>query len=463
MSPAVHVVDEIDWKQLTDAEFARLALMQAEGWLSAPAIEVRLLADLDDELLQRLDRQRAVRRRGGTSAADIQDLRPLCYMLLLAMDRVCDAGEARTVVSRALRMAGLHALLGLMASDAIAAPTWSHAHRMFARAEAAGDIALQSDLGASNQALYLRLLLLSTLNPGSLTPRQLDKTFDWLGRWSQDIDIERDLDPARHYFAVDLKGNAGLVAVDPQVAQSEPRYFAHTRLAERVAAARTDYFREISVTTLGLYATNPLFEYHDALNQLSRYWEYVGVRHSGRSSDRTRIEEVKVRAISGFEACLRAVADGDGGDAWTLTDLSPTGAGFHVTPPAGRVEKDSLVVFADPGRAAWVLGSAARVGEAARSTVVGIRRLSNEWRLVRLSKEGAADASTEPLHGFFIFGDEARGLADSIVLAAGSFDPSRVYGIDPGRDVFKIRMSRVIQSGCDWERVGFDALKRLKV
>jgi hypothetical protein len=61
-----------------------------------------------------------------------------------------------------------------------------------------------------------------------------------------------------------------------------------------------------------------------------------------------------------------------------------------------------------------------------------------------------------------VFGDAARGLADSIILAGGSFDPTRTFSMRPGRDLFRIRMSRVIQSGTDWERVGFEVIKRFK-
>jgi hypothetical protein len=34
--------------------------------------------------------------------------------------------------------------------------------------------------------------------------------------------------------------------------------------------------------------------------------------------------------------------------------------------------------------------------------------------------------------------------------------------MQPGADVFRIRLSRVIQSAGDWERVGFDVVKRLR-
>ena len=455
--------EEIPWRQLANAEFAARALPVVEAWLAAGRIETRLLVALDDELEQRLVQQRARRRRSGTNALSAEtDLRPLCYLLLMAMEVACQSAGSAVIVTRALRLAGLHALCCLLVSEPIAAPTWSHAHRMFLRAEAAGDVSLVNELGTSNETLYLRLLLLSTLAGNGMSSRQTDKCFDWLEVWSRGIVLEREFDAARHYLAVDLEGEAGLGVIDPGKALAAPRYFDHMRLAERVAAGRSDYFRQISVATIGLYASNPLFEYHDALSQLNRYWDYVAVRHSGRDSGRLRIKAVKVAAAAGFAQCLRVLDGGALPEQWTLVDRSPTGAGFKVTGLARAIEKGSLAVFVDPQESGWVLGTAVRVAPSAQGADVGVRQLAESWRAVQLQPE-AADGTPAGagVVGFFVFGDESRGLADSIILGGGSFDPTRTYTMRPGRDLFRIRLSRVIQSGADWERVGFDVIKRL--
>jgi len=456
--------DEIPWRQLANVEFSARALPVVEAWLAAERIETRLLVALDDELEQRLAQQRARRRRSGASALSAEtDLRPLCYLLLMAMERACQSPGSAAIVTRALRLAGLHAVCCLLVSEPIAAPTWSQAHQMFKRAEAAGDVSLVNDLGTSNETLYLRLLLLSTVAGNGMSARQLDKCFDWLESWSRGIVLERVYDAGRHYFAVDLAGEAGLEVIAPDKPLAAARYFDHARLAERVAAGRSDYFRQISIATIGLYASNPLFEYHDALHQLSRYWDYVAVRHSGRDSGRRRIEALQVAAMAGFAQCLGVVEGGIKPEQWTLVDRSPTGAGFKVSGLARAIEKGSLAVFADPQESGWVLGTAVRVSASAQGSDIGVRRLADSWRVVQLQQEAADGAPAgASVVAFFIFGDEARGLADSIILAGDSFDPTQTYTMRPGRDLFRIRLSRVIQSGGDWERVGFDVIKRLK-
>ena len=79
--------DEITWRQLADAEFEATATTTVETWLAAAAVEPRLLVALDDELEVRLTQQRERRRRSAAkSAPDETDLRPLCYLLLMALD-----------------------------------------------------------------------------------------------------------------------------------------------------------------------------------------------------------------------------------------------------------------------------------------------------------------------------------------------------------------------------------------
>jgi hypothetical protein len=457
---------EIPWHQLADAEFVARALPVAEGWRTAAQIESRILFALDDEVEQRLQAQRARRRRAGAHgpAADT-DLRPLSFLMLMALERAWEQGGAPMMVTRALRLAGLHALCCLVAAEPISAPIWIHAHRMYLRAEATGEASIPTDLGIADETLYLRMLLLSTLAGNGMSARQIDKSFDWLEGWSRGVLLESAFDPARHYFTVDLDAGAGLQPVDSGTMPGAPRYLDHARMVERVAAARADYFRVISVSTIGLYASNPLFEYHDALHQLNRYWDYVAVRHSGKDTGRQLIEQVEVAAVAGFDRCVAVARTGSGAERWNLVDISPTGAGFSVGAHADPVAKGALALFADPDGRGWMLGTAVRVAVSTQGGSIGVRRFADAWRPVVLHGEVSAGdpAAVEPQTPcFFVFGDEARGLADSIILRAGTFDPSRTFTMRPGRDLFRIRLSRVIQSGGDWERVGFDVLKRFE-
>ena len=120
----------LPWSQLTDAQFVAGALPVAESLLDVAHVETKLVARLDDELTRRIALQRArARRDPGQDTATRTDLRPLCHLLLMVMDRACKS-EAGPLVARALRLAGHSALLNLLAREAIAASTWLLAHSL---------------------------------------------------------------------------------------------------------------------------------------------------------------------------------------------------------------------------------------------------------------------------------------------------------------------------------------------
>ncbi|MBL8382259.1 MAG: hypothetical protein JNM90_04250 [Burkholderiales bacterium] len=455
---------DIVWRTLGDAEFVTRATPVVEAWLAAGRSEPRLLVALDDELQQRLLLARARSRRAGVPNGSA-GLRALAQLILMALEHACAQGVA-TMSTRALRLAGVCALFSLLAGEPVATATWQLAHGVYARAEAGGNVAAVNELGLADAALYVRMLLLSTLSGNGMSARQIDKCFDWMEEWSRGIVPERAFDAQRHYFGVDLGGGAGLVPVRGGPGGAATRYIGHAQLAERIASARSEYFRQISVSTLGEYDTNPLFEYHDALHQLSRYWEYVAARMAGRDTGRQRVDGVLVPALAGYDACIAAARTGSIESRWALSDLSPTGAGFRVDRSAPPIEKGALALFADPESGAWVLATAVRVVPTGEARDVGVKRLADHWRVVTLLPEGdaagPASSPAAPIAAFFVFGDESRGLADSLVIKSGSFDPDGGYLLKPGAETFRVRLARVIQSAGDWERVGFDVIKRLK-
>ena len=269
---------------------------------------------------------------------------------------------------------------------------------------------------------------------------------------------------ARHDFYVDLASTRGPVPMAAGGEPAEPRYFDHADVMARVGQARTDYFQTICTLTLGAYATNPLFELYEALDQVYRFWSFVEARRGGRGSDRQRVANLDVHAVAGFVDCVKACVMSGPSVVWRMTDLSPSGAGFLVPAEAGKVPKGVLVAFWAPDNARWVIGSSVRVVAGADGQQVGVQRLAGDWRPVRLLDDRPTDFIPDPAtdrgFGFFVFGDKVRGLADSLVLRAGAFDPSVTHQIDTGDGRYAVRMSRLIQHGTDWERVGIDVVSR---
>lgn len=436
-------------------------LSDLEGWQGDPAAHLEQMAAMDDGFTDRLAFARQQWRHAGSAPATEQArMRAQCYSLLLAVVAV----ENPAFYARGLRLAMHFSLLCIISGEMVPEAVWSIAHKLYRLAEESGSAREDRGAGGTAEHYYVRMLLFAVLGAGSYTRRQADKIFDWFGDWSNGTRIETKHDPARHDYVVDLAGSRGPLPVAAGVEAAEPRYFDHARVVAYVGQARAEYFQTICTMTLGSYATNPMFELYEALDQVNRFWAFVEARRGGRGSDRQRVGNVDVHAASSFVDCVKACVMSGPSAVWRMTDFSPSGAGFMVPADAGKVDKGVLVAFWDNEQSQWVVGTSVRVIGGADGLQVGVQRLAGDWRPVRLlsDKQGdfIPDPATDINFGFFVLGDKVRGLADSLILRAGAFDPSRTHHIDTEDGRYVVRMSRLIQHGVDWERIGIDVVGR---
>ena len=436
-------------------------LSDLEGWQHDPTAHLEQMAAMDDGYCERLTFARQQWRHAGAAPAMEQArMRAQCYSLLIAVTAV----EEPQFLARGLRLAMHFSLLSIISGEMVPDAVWGIAHKLYRTAEDSGTARQDTGIGASAEHFYVRMLLFAVLGAGSYTRRQADKIFDWFGTWAVGTHIEREYDAARHDYCVDLAGTRGPLPMAAGGEPAEPRYFDHAKVVAQVGSARAEYFQTICTLTLGSYATNPMFELYEALDQVNRFWAFVEARRGGRGSDRERVGNVDVHAVSGFMDCVKACVMSGPSAVWRMTDLSPSGAGFLVTGEAGRVAKGVLVAFWAPEQAQWVIGSSVRVISNADGQQVGVQRLAGDWRPVRLLDDQPGDFIPDPAtdvnFGFFVFGDKVRGLADSLVLRQGAFDPSRTHFVDTEDGRYTVRMSRLIQHGTDWERIGIDVVAR---
>lgn len=436
-------------------------LSALEGWQRDPGAHLEQMSAMDDGFCERLTFARMQWRHAGSAPSMEQArMRAQCYSLLIAVIPV----EEPQFYARGLRLAMHFSLLSIISGEMVPDAVWGIAHKLYRAAEASGTSQQDTGLGATAENFYVRMLLFAVLGAGSYTRRQADKIFDWFGEWSVGTHMERAHDPARHDYYVDLAGTRGPLPMAAGGEPAEPRYFDHARVVAQVGKARAEYFQTICTLTLGSYTTNPLFELYEALDQVNRFWAFVEARRGGRGSDRQRVGNLDVHAVSGFMGCVKACVMSGPSAVWRMTDLSPSGAGFVVPSEAGKVAKGVLVAFWAPEQGQWVIGSSVRVIANADGQQVGVQRLAGDWRPVRLLDDQPGDFIPDPAtdinFGFFVFGDKVRGLADSLVLRQGAFDPSRVHHVDTEDGRYKVRMSRLIQHGADWERIGIDVVGR---
>ena len=431
------------------------------------------------------------RMSGDVSGEDDIPLRALRYMLAECFRRMLERHhkQAPSEWLRADAMAAYcgaalaafthHVRWSVVNGEAVPAAMWRAIHATGRLTGAGGNT---SSVGRNLlEATYVRLLLLSTLNTGALLPRQIERTERWFAQWETRRGVryalENALDPARHYYCFDSADSPdrahGPVRVEGASAMTSPRYIATDGLLSAIAGERSDLFLETAQTTLGDYGANPLFDFSEALDHLHRFWTYATVRASARGGSRQGAAgDTRADALVGFGALARWAMRGatfgeQCGESWTLSDRSPTGYGLLAALPSEQdIGKGLLVGVHEKDATGWALGHVVRVQALAdrKSVSVGVQRLGQEVYAVRFISENpvlADDPADDPNIAFYVGGDPARGLADSLIIGRGRFDPKANFSVLTEKAMYQIRMNRVIQQGDDWERVGFEVFARV--
>jgi hypothetical protein len=466
-----------NWSAVPDDELIGRTSQRITEWLAeetAPPEEE--FSELDEALNELVVATRKRWRRSkkseqGQARHLIAQLMPLCEHLTTLSLTALDAHET-WAAARGLRASLNHALCSTMLGESARLSLWRGAHKLYANAEQLGLLDVAAGSAVAPRIAYTHLLLFALTGSGVFKPRQADRAFEWLANWATAVTLDEERDDSLHSFCVDLQSDKGPLPLGSASALQNGRYFNTTPVVALAANARTDYFRTISVATLGLYEENPLFDYYEALDQLARFWGFVENRRRGRGTDRVVSDAGSATVFHGFQTCREAAVGRDvAHETWRLVDVSRTGAGFSRFGAfdTNAPTKGELVTFRAASEEKSTIGTIVRtVAKNDDSIDLGVQVLATTWRTVQLLPEGADAAEPgAPLTPsevsslvFFIFGDESSGLADSLIMPAGAFDHGKPYFFSTGGLRYQVRLTRVIQRGQDWERVGFDVQKR---
>ena len=439
----------------------------------AAAVDARF-ADLESDYRHRI-------KDDGSRSEDIP-LRAMRFMLAECFRRWVETmGQASTGTPQEDAQAFLAALTAFShhmrwsayAGEPVSAHHWKAIHTVYARASGGGGNTTPTQI----DALYARLLLVGSLNTGAFSARQVDRISRWFGEWQSKrgvvFGIDTSLDTRRHYYCVDLGGDRGVVRVDGAPAMTAPRYLRADGLLSAIAGERADLFLEAAQTTIGDYGDNPLFEFSEALDNMHRFWTYVNVRANARGLAREGAGEARADTLVSFAELARwamngATFDPAPGEVWSVADRSVSGYGLSAPLPSGQeISKGLLIGIHEADAVYWKLAHVVRVQALAdrKSVSVGVQRLGDTAYPIRLISPDvpvlAEDPADDPNMAFYVVGDPAKGLADSLIIGRGRFNPKGNFSILTEKAMYQIRMNRVIQSGEDWERVGFEVFARV--
>ena len=397
-------------------------------------------------------------------------------------DQALSRDQLRQVVARALFHLGKHARWQICNRERPDTGFWRILHGLFRLSIRAGfdkrPLTLYQDEAAvpTCTQLWLRTVMLATLNTGSLSPRQVDRAEQWLEEWGASIAIDQDYEPSRHLYCIDIAGEAGPSRIVPGLEMQSPVFLRTTQLYGDIVAARLHYLEQSTTSSLGLHARNPLREYLELLDQMQRIWASTPSQVRARHGKRTPAPQGAYAEVVQGIAQILALRSTESARTvrklqWAIREYSDRGLG--VTGPmegADAPVTKQLIALHWHDSATWQLGVIVRTinDQAQQLRQAGVRLLAPEAILLTLAELPGLDAAgksnanaVNPTHlAFYLTGNERSGQADSLLCANGTLVPKMGLSFTSNKNEFTIRINRVIEGTVDWQRVGFEVLRK---
>jgi hypothetical protein len=159
---------------------------------------------------------------------------------------------------------------------------------------------------------YLQLLSLDVLNTNSLFPKQIEMADLWLDTWADTLKLERDYDPQRHVFCVNLGEDKGpWRARKLFTADGMSRCWGTDALMERVAQAKVALQQGETPARLGLGEDCRLPSCLELIERITRQWSSRGEGRVRRSQERVaRVKMIDV-AKDFLEICALVKQDNE--------------------------------------------------------------------------------------------------------------------------------------------------------
>jgi hypothetical protein len=337
---------------------------------------------------------------------------------------------------------------------------------------------------ATCSQLWLRAIMLATASTGNLTPRQLDRTEEWLRSWCTRIAVDTVYDASRHVYCVDIASTHGPQRIAPDPELVKPLFLDTKHLHQDILAARTRIVEDSMITSIGWYVDNPLKEYFELLDRLQYMWVLAPSATSQRASPRLPGSAGQiVEVVRGFARILALTSGATGAaprtEPFSVVDHSDLGYALlslvDERTPLGLME---LVAVRPsiPKEWEWKIGVIARTTILpTKGRLVGVNLLTRTATLVSLTKvpsvsDGKAGRretvsgnppKTADDRAFFLVGDAVKNQADSLLAPVGAYAPGDRLKLKTASYAFLIRVNRVIQRGDDWERTGFQVIEKL--
>ncbi|MGE5027475.1 MAG: hypothetical protein ACM3JK_03285 [Betaproteobacteria bacterium] len=412
------------------------------------------------------------------------------------------AAHIALVTHRCLRTTGLQMMEHYRAYREIDKELWARTHELYALAEHR-DYAMRAVKDSLNKetdvttctAAYVQILLTDLADPYRLTARQLALLERWLDKWAVRASVVAvpPEDDSLSLVGVDLADAAGPVSIRDGQVLADPRYLDMDRIATTFLKRIKKLRKGESPAVLGLGEDCIQPDCEALLIELYQYWCEAAPRRrnftrrqgvdkaqvaldmasihfflsgekpfkqpdeKGKLSKR-EIEDLKFFGrISEQTEKLHLSQLGFALETWQIQDESALG--FRLARPDTeglRTSQRQLIAIRPADSNTYALGVIKwQILPSSNGLRIGVRILPGAPLAIAARPVSMTAGPVGKYSQAFLLPDMPvlRETA-SLVLPAGWFNPGRLVEIHSG-DVQTVRLTSLIESGSDYERVGF--------
>lgn len=350
---------------------------------------------------------------------------------------------------------------------------WARIHRYYQFAEAytfaAAPLRLYPGEARyqSCQSLLLRVAMLSTIQPDSLLPLQIEQVDLWLDKWSTEITLDSEIRPAEHLFCLNIKEAASPRRLLRGMTGDGYRYWSSEALVEHIADVIMDIESDSDIPPeFRVLEGLDRSAYVDLLNNLAFRWARVG-EQTLRNHERQKIARM-MRGWIGLEAILNRLDGLDDIDAtpaalqsstpdWSVLDESTGGLGAMYAGRHGdKLQINGLVLLSLDSEVVKLalVRRLSRLGDG--RILVGLRFIGHAPIKINLSQDDGTSIDVLYLPQMNTISGNRVLVSASRALAAGQF-----YMLSTHGKRYRIRIDIPPQEYPDCALANFEVVEKI--
>jgi hypothetical protein len=386
---------------------------------------------------------------------------------MLALDQIpghtVSAVEASALLARILYHRGHAAAWRYFRYISVPDSWWLGTHKLYLLAEqkslAAKPVTLyDGEAPASCASLYMKILLLDTLNRTNMTKRQIADIDLWLQPWSVQTKLEREYREDSQLFFVDLNEDRGGRRIRNFEPKPSCRYW-------QTDAMIVDIVRALEDSEAGNHSDTDLES--DVLQQMHSEWSRAAYRRQRRNDERDQVAKQASVANGIYAVCqeVRSQAVGASleleGELWRIEDESRFGFGAEVSTELNAwLKVGRLIALREELNLGMsVVGVVRSLQHRQEGKVhVGVEVLSHMALYASLQDESLSGPGSGAFPGIFISSDAERELPASVLLPAIEYLPDARLRLRVDRRVHHVRLSGLLEQKDDWVRAEVEVL-----